>query len=443
MTVYPHGSIYVKDDRIAEIGAHLDGPYEPECVVVDAEGSVVLPGFVNAHAHLQQYLRGVYELVGDFYRVSLPLEGYRQPDDMEDLGLASCAELIYGGCTTSQIIYTYPDGFARAVEKAGNRCIVAADIEEVNLTKLAKGVYEYVPKKGTTALKRASELYGDWHGRADGRITAVMAPKAPDFATAETYLKCKEFADRCGLRMTTHLSQSCREVEQVKRRYGKTPTQHLQDLGILGDALTGAHCSYLTDDDTRLIAESGMGILHCRAIENPLAHWIDMGIPIGLGTDDYNHNMLQLARQNLRGLSAGAEEVPDAAITRNPSLYKFLELATRGGAEALGMGDEVGSLEPGKKADIITVNMNTPYLTPSRDPLTSIVLYGSPADIDMVIVDGNILKQHGVLTTIDMRQALSDAQLKCKKIIDHFFYDYPECERLWRQQVRYPKGRDV
>ena len=444
-TVYRRGNLYIKDGIIMKVGKNITSPSKPE-YVMDATHKLVLPGFINTHAHLQQYFRGTYELIGDFYNVNLPLEGYRSPDDMEKLGAASCAEFIYGGCTTALVIYTYPDGFARAVNEAGNRLILAADIEEVDLNKLKEGVYKYLPEKGEAAFNRAKELYNNWHGQAQGRITTCLCPKAPDLALAETYLKCKAFAQEYGLRMTTHLSQTWREVQQVKKIYGKTPPQHLYDLGILNDRLNGTHCSYITEKDLQLISSSGMGILHCRSVTNPLLRWIDMGIPVGLGTDDYHHDMLHLLRQNLAGqrtrarLVGGSEgRLSSGPVTRRPSFYEMLELATRCGAEVLGIDNEVGSLEPGKKADVITVDMNNPYLTPTKDPLTSFVLYGSSADIDTVIVDGNILKRDGELTTIDMEQALSGAQQKVEEIIDRFFRDHPQQKKNWEAKVPYMK----
>jgi 5-methylthioadenosine/S-adenosylhomocysteine deaminase len=441
--VYRQGNLYAKDGRIVAVGERVQAPVRPEHVI-DAEHMVVLPGFVNVHAHLQQYFRGVYELIGEFYKVNLPLEGYRQPEDMVSLGLASCAEFIYGGCTTAMVIYTYPSGFARAVERAGNRAIVAADIEEVDLEKLGQGVYEYLPEKGEAAFRRAQDLYHDWHGKAGGRITTIMAPKAPDLARAETYLRCKEFAERHDLRMTTHLSQSWREVLQVEKLYGKTPPRHLYDLGVLDEQLTAAHCTYTTELDTQLIAGAGMGILHCRSVTNPLLRWLDLGIPIGLGTDDYHHDMLQLLRENLAGQAArarlieGAEEMlaSDRRSAR-PTFYELLELATRRGAQVLGIDGEVGSLEPGKKADIITIDMQNPYLTPTKDPLTSIVLYGSSRDVDAVIVDGRVLKKDGVLTSLDLRDALTSAQDRVEQIIGRFFREHPDQRRAWEQRAPY------
>ena len=443
--VYPKGSMYIADGRIVEIGKEIDAPRSPE-YVIDAEHKVVLPGFVNTHAHLQQYFRGVYELIGDFYEVNLPLEGYRRLEDMEYLGLASCAELIYGGSTTATVMYTYPNGFARAVERAGNRVILGADIEEVDLDRLRDGVYEYLPEKGEAAFRRGVDLYRKWHGKAGGRITTVMAPKAPDLATAETYLRCKEAAERYGLRITTHLSQSWREVLQVRKVYGRTPPEQLRSIGLMDERLSGAHCTYATEGDTQLIRESGMAILHCRAVTNPLTRWLNLGIPVGLGTDDYHHDMLQLLRQNIAGARTRARAVGGAdemlsgsSRTARPTFYELLELATRRGAEAMGIDGEVGSLEPGKRADIITANMMNPFLTPTRDPLTSIVLYGTPADIDTVIVDGRILKRDGALTSFDVNEALLTAQDRVDEIIDRFFEDHPDQRKAWDERAAYLK----
>lgn len=439
--MYSRGSLYIEDGVIKEVGRMVKASLNPE-YVIDADHMIVLPGFVNAHSHLQQYFRGVYELIGDFYKVNLPLEGYRRPEDMEWLGPASCAEFIYGGCTTAMVIYTYPDGFAESVKEAGNRVILGADIEEVDLNRLKEGVYEYLPEKGEAAFKRAVELHRKWHGKNEGLFTTIMAPKAADLARPEMYLRCKEFAEEKGLRMTTHLSQSWREVQQVMRHHGKTPPEHLRNIGVLDERLTGAHCTYATEKDTQLLARSGTGILHCRAVTNPLTRWMDLGIPVGLGTDDYFHEMFQLLRQNIAGQSMRARTVGGAdgmlsgsPMTAHPNLYELLELATRRGAEALGIDREIGSLEVGKRADVIIVDMINPYLTPTKDPLTSIVLYGTPGDVDTVIVDGKILKQNGALTTVDTRKALLKAQERTNKIIERFFEDHPEQRRNWEKMV--------
>jgi len=439
-TIIPEGDIHIVDDKIVEIGENIKVP-DPE-YTVDAKHHLVMPGFVNAHSHLQQYFRGVYELMGDFFETNLPLEGYRCPEQMETLGLASCAEFIYGGCTTSMLVYTYPNGYANAVNEAGNRCIIAGDVEHVDLEKLKHGEFVYLPEKRDAAVKRAKDLYFNWHGKADGRITTLMCPKAPDMTEPEVYLDFKEFATEHDLYMTTHLSQSMREYRQVKKLYGKTPPQHLYDLGVMDEKLSGAHLTYGTAKDFQLIKEKGMAILHCHSVESPLIDWIDMGIPIGLGTDDYYHDMTDLIRKQRNGVIARGSKtggylgmINGSRRTTRPSFYKMLELATRGGAEVFGIDDKVGSLEVGKKADIITFNLMNPYITPTRDPITSVFLYGMPGDIDNVICDGNFLKKNGKLTTIKMKEALTKAQTTCDQIIDKFFAEHPEQEKIWREKA--------
>ncbi len=441
--IYKKGEVYIEDDRIVEVGEKVKAPRSPE-YTIDAKNKVVLPGFVNAHTHLQQYFRGVYELMGDFFETNLPLEGYRREEQMETLGAASCAELIYGGCTTSMLIYTYPDGWAKAVNDAGNRCIIAGDIEHVDLEKLKTGIFEYLPDKRDKAIRRATDLYTNWHGKANGRITTVMCPKAPDMAEPEVYHKCKDFAEKHSLHMTTHLSQSMREYRQVMKLYDKTPPQHLYDLGIMDQKLSGAHLTYATERDLQLIEKTGMAILHCHAIENPLMKWLDRGIPVGFGTDDYFHNMNDLLREIRQGqmtrakLVGGADGmINDSRRTTRPSFHEMLERATIGGAEALGIDKQVGSIEPDKKADIITIDMLNPYLTPTREPLTSVFLYASPGDIDNVICDGKFLKKNGEMQTVDLKKALTTAQKTCDTIIDKFFQEHPDQKKHWQNKVPY------
>jgi cytosine/adenosine deaminase-related metal-dependent hydrolase len=167
-----------------------------------------------------------------------------------------------------------------------------------------------------------------------------------------------------------------------------------------------------------------------------------MGIPVGLGTDDYYHDMCDLVRKQRSGVMARAEKVSgylgmvnESKRTARPSFYEMLWLATMGGARALGMDTEVGSLEPGKKADVITFDLMNPYMTPTRDPVTSVFLYGTPADIDNVICDGAFLKRDRRLTTIDAEKALLGAQATCDQIIDRFFQEHPDQRRIWEQKA--------
>jgi cytosine/adenosine deaminase-related metal-dependent hydrolase len=165
---------------------------------------------------------------------------------------------------------------------------------------------------------------------------------------------------------------------------------------------------------------------------------MDIGISVGLGTDDYFHDMLQLIRQNILGQRTRNQADGGIPHThKRPSYYELLELATRKGAEVLGIDGKLGSLEPDKKADIITFNLLNPFLTPTKDPLTSVILYGTPADIDFVIVDGKILKHDGAMNNIDIRKELLAAQDRVDDIIYRFFKDYPKQKNLWNKKLHY------
>jgi 5-methylthioadenosine/S-adenosylhomocysteine deaminase len=362
------------------------------------------------------------------------------------MGMASCAELIHGGSTTAVVIYTYLDEYAKAAETVGNRVILGSDIEEFDLNKRVSGIYEHIPERGDAAFSRALDLYNKWEGKGDGRITTIMSPKAPDMTTPEMYLKCKETAEKYGLRVTTHLSQSWQEVKYVKHEYNKTPPQLLYDIGVMDMHLSGAHCTYATEKDTQLIHETKMAIPHCRGITNPLVRWLDLGIPIGLGTDEVHHDMLQLLRQQIGGVRTRAVAIrgADEMLSKNPrtfrpTFYEILELATRKGAEMMGIEDEIGSLEPGKKADVITIDLTNPYLTPTMDPITSIIRYGTSEQIDTVIVDGQILKQNFRLTKINIRDVLLNAKIRADHIINNFFEDHPDLKKMWEKRLGYKR----
>lgn len=443
-TVYEKGKVLIQDDIIAQVGIEVYPADPSSAEIIDATGKVVLPGFVNAHSHLQQYFRGVYEHVGDFFKVNLPLEGYRTPEDMETMGLASCAEFIYGGCTTSFVIYTYPAGFAKWIEQAGIRVLLAADIEMVDLAKLAQGEYVYLQEKGDAAYQRAVNLYNDWHGKAGGLINVAIWAKAPDMVTQEMLQKCHQFAVQKKLLFGTHLSQSFREIYQVRKLTGKTSTQYLHDLGILNSGLTAAHFAFATEVDQQLLQTAGTAVVQCGFYDSPWLRWRDAGVRVGFGTDDYFHDMLPLLRRNYTGQKnraakiGGADGVdPDNRPNFRPTFYDLLEMATIGGAETLHMDHFIGSIEVGKKADIILINADQPYVTPTQDPLASVVLYASGSDVDTVLVNGKILKQNGKLTTIDMANALSTAQARAASIIHKFFQDYPDIKSEWEARVPY------
>jgi 5-methylthioadenosine/S-adenosylhomocysteine deaminase len=401
--------------------------------VIGASGMAVLPGFVNVHTHLPSiFVRGVYGVVREgLYQVLFPVKEYLKPEYCYTLGLASCIEALASGSTTIQETYNYMDQFARAVEETGIRADLGEQIAEADYQAIKDGIYNYNPGQAEEMIKRATALKEEWDGAAEGRITVSWAPLAPDMCTPWVYEEVLRHNEP-GEKISTHVEQSMREVEQVKRLYGKTSVEHLREIGVLGPDLMAAHCIHNTDRDLELMKEAGASILHCPrpyllgGTTAPLARWMEMGIKTGLGTDNIFHNMWETMRSALYG--ARIREV--LGEPRSPQYYQILELATIKGAEVMGIQDRVGSLEPGKKADIQLIDLKKSNITPTADITSSLLLYGGTGNVDTVMVDGVILKEGGIMVNLDIGEVLEEAQDITMEIWDSLFSHRPDLRRL-------------
>ncbi|MGD2201333.1 MAG: amidohydrolase family protein [Candidatus Bathyarchaeota archaeon] len=432
------GSVAIEGDQVVGVGesSSLRARYSADRVI-DASGCAVLPGFVDVHTHLPSiFVRGVYGVVREgLYRVLFPIKKYIEPEHLYVFGVASCIEALNSGITTVQETYNHMDQFAQAAEETGIRANIGEQISEADYQRVQDGEYSYLPEQAEEMHRRALRLLDEWDGAAMGRITTCLAPLAPDMCRPWIYELVRREAEERGALISTHLAQSRREVDQVKRLYGKTPVEHLGDLRILGDNLLAAHCIYADKGDTKKLRESNTRILHCPrpyllgGTTVPLADWLAMGISVGLGTDNVHHSMWETMRAALY-----AARIKEAQGGRrgSPGFYELLELATIRGAEMLGMGREVGSLKAGKKADLQIIDLGDPHLTPTIDVTSSLVLYGSTASVKTVIVDGEIVKDDRGVTTVEVGERLSEAQGLCEEIWERLFRDQPGLKALIR-----------
>jgi len=431
------GAVAINEGNIVAVNStdELESEYDAD-QVIDASGKAVLPGFVNVHTHLPSiFVRGVYGVVREgLYQVLFPVKEYLQPEHCYNLGLAACVEALISGSTTIQETYNYMDHFAQAVKETGIRADLGEQIAEADYQAIEDGIYKYLPEQAEEMFKRAKALKRLWDGEADGRISVSWAPLAPDMCRPWVYKKVMNL-HKPGEKISTHIAQSIREIEQVKKLYGKTSVEHLKDIDILGPDLIGAHCIYNTDNDLDLMKESASSILHCPrpfllgGNTAPLARWVEMGLSVGLGTDNVFHNMWETMRSAIYG--ARIREKLGAPTT--PNYYKILELATIGGAEVIGIKDKVGSLEPGKKADIQIINLESPNILPTADITSSIVLYGGTVNVDSVMVDGIILKHDGKVKHFNTEKLLDKAQNITMDIWESLFSDRPELREILKR----------
>jgi len=432
--VINRGTVAIEGDKIIDIGTSVEirSRYEVD-QVIDANGKAVLPGFVNVHTHLPSiFVRGVYGVVREgLYQVLFPIKEYLKPENCYELGLASCLEAITSGSTTIQETYNYMDFFAKSAKEAGIRADLGEQIAEADYHAIKDGEYRYIPEQAEEMIKRAIDLESKWHGEQNGRITTSWAPLAPDMVTPWVYEEVMKH-HKPGVKISTHVEQSMREVNQVKKLYDKTSVEHLCDLGVLGPDLIGAHCIYNTENDLRLMKEADASVLHCPrpyllgGTTAPLARWREMGIKVGLGTDNVYHTMWETMRATVYGARI-REAMGELA---SPSYYDILEMATIKGAEVMGFEDTVGSLEVGKKADLQLIDLKCPNIYPTADVTSSLVLYGATVNVDTVMVDGKILKQDGKMVGMNEWKILDEAQVITSEIWEGLFNDRPELRKL-------------
>ncbi len=429
-----NGSVAVENSKIVDIGSsdELEKRHSPE-EVIDAGGMAVLPGFVNVHTHLPSiFVRGMYGVVQQgLYQILFPLKEYLKPENCYELGLVSCLEALGSGSTFIQETYNYMHQFVKAVKETGIRADIGEQVAEADYTAIKDGEYVYKPEQAEEMIRRAIILKQEWNNAVNGRITVSWAPLAPDMCTPWVYEKILE-NQKPGEKISTHVEQSIREVEQVKKMYGKTSVEHLNDINVLVPDLIGAHCIHNNEKDLRLMKDKGASILHCprpyllSGSTAPLARWLKMGVKVGLGTDNVYHTMWETMRAALYI----ARLMESKGEPKAPSCYDILELATIRGARVMGKEEKFGSLEINKKADIQLINLNSPHLLPTVDVTSSLVLYGSTADVDTVIVDGKIVKMNGVFTNLDASKIISEAQYITEEIWNNLFKDRPELKKL-------------
>jgi len=405
------GDVAVTGGAIVAVGPDLDVDAER---VVDAGGDAVLPGFVNAHMH-ECMERGVFEdlpFMTWLQDYALPKDCAYEPRHQRAAALLCQAEMIRNGTTTFIDIFRHPQEAAQVAVESGLRATISPQV-----------IDDPVEGPGET-LATNEEFVDSWLGRHP-RVRPWFGPHSLYTVRESTYVRMRELADRHHVGIHTHLAESAAESALVAERTGGlTPTAYLDQLVGLGRDVVAAHCVHLDDDDVALIAESGMGVAHCPTsnmkMGNGAARLADLlaaGATVGLGTDSVMTNNDLDAFEEMRQAGLLAKLVAgDPTVLPSRQL---LSLATRGSAAVLGLADQVGSIEVGKRADLIVVDLDQPRAWPllregGANVVEQLVWAGSGADVRFTICDGRVLLDERRLTTLDLAEIgdLVDAEAR-------------------------------
>ena len=421
------GAVAIEGDRIVAAGpsAALAGHKAGADRVIDARGRAILPGLVNTHTHLAGALtKALTEDVptyGGPFRIALGMhENIITKDDMLLPGMVHGVEMLKTGTTTINECWWHQPQSARIIEQVGLRGIVAAEIREVDSSKIGFGRLDraWDPRLVEEGLEEAHELFENWQGKGGGRITCRVAPDGPDRLRPETLGRLGELARKHKVGLHTHLCAVPGESEFMVKSWGKKSVPLLQELGLLGPDFIGAHCVFMDEEDIGIMRDTGSAMSHTaflvgkRGYYPPMKQIYAAGMKVSLGSDWLSNDMFKVMRSAIVIPRALFQDVK----IRNAA--DVLAMATIEGARCLGLDREIGSLEPGKKADLILVDMRTAWCSPVRTQnlVTNLVYNANGSDVTHVFVDGELLVEERRLTRFDEAELIGEAQQVAERV---------------------------
>ncbi len=409
------GAVAVSEGRIVAVGTEEELREYKATETLSAQGGLIMPGLINCHTHAAMTLfRGMADdlpLMEWLQEHIFPAEARLCPEFIQTGTELACAEMIRGGVTTFVDMYLWEDTVAQAADKAGLRAL------------MGEVLYDF-PSPHYGDISSGFDFTADFMAqyREHPRLSVMVMPHALYTCSPSLLEKAWQLAGDNGADMHIHLSESAFETAQVQEAYGRRPVAHLEALGLLSERLLVAHAVDLTDDEISLLSQRGVRAAHCPESNMKLAsgvarlpEMIAAGMTVGLGTDGTaSNNDLSLLGE-MRSCAL-IHKVTKMDPTAAPASL-VLDLATGAAARAVGLGDQIGSLAVGKKADIIVLDLDRPHMVPLFSPESHLAYTALPSDVRHTVVEGKVLMADRELRTIDLdrlKQAVVKASEVCR-----------------------------
>jgi cytosine/adenosine deaminase-related metal-dependent hydrolase len=427
-----NGSVLIEGQKIAGIGKRDELAKEKAELVIDARNMIVMPGMIDTHVHLAQALiRGCADdvsLVDWLKKYVWVLQGNFTKEDGRVSAELCMAEMIRTGTTSfvECMIHTRYgfDGIAQAVGKVGMRGALSKIImDSTGYADSADIMYPGMVEDRDDCLEETARMYSKWHGEADGRLQVWYGLRSLGAVTPELFQEVASIAREKKTRMTMHLGEVIDDVRYVRDNFNMTLTEFAKENNLLGSDMVFAHGIHFNDDDLQRLADSQSNISHCPASNMKLASgfarvpdMLEKGVPVSLGCDGGpSNNTYDMIRETRLAALIHKAKADDPLVV---TAEQALEMATIGGAKALGTADSVGSLESGKLADIILIDMNDLGFTPVTNPVSNLVYSGSGNAVDSVIVNGKLLMRGKKLLTLDEESVMENALKHSDKLLE-------------------------
>lgn len=416
-TIVEKGAVAVDENMIVAIGTadQILADYSA-AQILEGEKRIVMPGLVNGHSHAAMtLLRGVADdlaLMDWLNNYIFPAEVEFVDQEFVRIGTElACWEMIRGGTTTFVDMYYFPDTIADVVDRCGLRAMISATVIDQRSPD-AENADDSI-NKGNGFIER-------WQGRNE-RITPIFGPHANYTLNAEQLAATRSAAMRYGVPISIHLSESPFEVQYSKDTYGMTSIDLFESIGFFEGPTIAAHVVWPTPEEIPILAKRNVGVIHNPTSNMkiasgiaPIAAMLAAGVRVGLGTDGAasNNDLDMWEEMRLASLLQKVDRMNPEVL----SATTVLTMATRGGATAIGLGDTIGSLEVGKRADLIQVAFDDVHHVPTYDVVSHLVWVSDEQDVASVVVDGKILMKEGEMLTIDTARVSSEANAFAARI---------------------------
>jgi 5-methylthioadenosine/S-adenosylhomocysteine deaminase len=414
------GAVVIRDGRILSVGPEPDD--SRDFTTVDAHGGYVLPGFIQTHVHLCQTLfRGYADdmpLLEWLKTRVWPMEAAHTPETLRASVRLAAAELLLSGTTTALTMETVHDTDVvfESLEASGLRAVVGKCMMDAD-----GDVPKRLQEETRSSIDESVALKKRWDGRANGRLLAAFAPRFAISCSRELLEAVAALSAEQRTIVHTHASENRDEIDVVRRLSGGLRNiEYLSRVGLASERLCAAHCVWVDDDEQALLAERNVKVLHCPGSNlklgsgiAPVADMRARGISVSLGADGAacNNRLDMFDEMRLAATLQSVRHRPGALTARD-----VMWMATREGARALGLDGEIGSIEAGKRADLIVVDRANPGLAPDPDVWSSLVYAARGTDVRLTMVDGEVLARDRQLVHDDAAKIAADARLAARRL---------------------------
>jgi 5-methylthioadenosine/S-adenosylhomocysteine deaminase len=402
------GALAIKNGKIIFVGKRASANKIQAETKINAKKKIAMPGLINCHTHVPMTLfRGIAEdqpLGTWLKKIIWPLEAKLKSEDVYVGALLGCLEMIENGTTCFADMYFHEDMVAKAAEKSGLRGVLAEGIIEAGNKEL-----------GEKMLNQSINFAKSFHGYANGRVTTLLGPHAAYSCSSELLTKIKKESLELNVGIHIHLAESKEMFRKFEKRYGFSEVEFLDKMDFFRGHVLAAHCISLSGEDMQILSEHGVNVAYVPVANMKLGvgaakvkDLTDLGVNVGLGTDGpASNNTLDMFE------TMKIATLLQKLVYLNPKILRVpevLRMATVNGAKALGLGKTIGSLEVGKKADVILIDPSKPHLNPLHNIYASVVYSAHGSDVDTVIVDGKIVMENRHVKTLDEQAVMERAE---------------------------------